>query len=171
MKSVMNLGNVDTVKGKITDWLREEGFQFKEVDDSNAYFNLITMVGGKPYHIFQNRGKMDSVTVASNLELTPGQIKLFSQIAKAEKQLFLCNLRIALLTRQSLGDFKIKPKPPEQIEQIFLSSKPIYYDELRKGSLISTLYDTHKSAMMAIWLLEEVIGTPSTAASLQSMYT
>ena len=167
----MSLSNIDIVKGKIADWLREEGFQFKEVDDSNAYFNLMTIVGGKPYHIFQNRGKKDSVTVVSNLEFSPEQIKLFSKIDQAEKQSFFCNLRIALLARQSLGDFKIKPKPPEQIEQIFISSKPIYYDALTKGNLISTLYDIHKSVMMAVWLLEEATGAPSGTTGLQSMYT
>lgn len=167
----MSLSSIDIVKGKIVDWLREEGFQFKEVDDSNAYFNLMTIVGGKPIHIFQNRGKKDSVAVISNLEFSPEQTKLFSKIGKAEKQSFFCNLRIALLARQSLGDFKIKPKPPEQIEQVFISSKPIYYDELTKSNLISTLYDIHKSVMMAVWLLEEATGAPSGTTGLQSMYT
>lgn len=167
----MSLSNIDIAKGKIADWLREEGFQFKEVDDSNAYFNLMTIVGGKPYHIFQNKGKKDSVTVVSNLEFSPEQIKLFSKIDQAEKQSFFCNLRIALLARQSLGDFKIKPKPPEQIEQIFISSKPIYYDVLTKSNLISTLYDIHKSVMMAVWLLEEAAEAPSGTTGLQSMYT
>lgn len=162
---------IEAAKSKIAGWLREEGFQFKEIEDSNAHFNIMTQIGGKAYHIFQNKSKIDSITIASNHKFSSEQIEKFSKIKKEEKKLFFNNLRIALLARQALGDFKIKPKPPEQIEQIFLSSKPIFYDGLTKNRFISMLHDVHKSAMMTIWILEETIDDISETTGLQSMYT
>ena len=165
------LDRVETAKGKIVGWLREEGFQFKEIKDASAYFNIVTQVGRRAYHIFQNKGKIDSVTIASNLQFSNEQIDRFLKINRKEKRSFFSNLRIALLARETLGDFKVKPKPPEQIEQVFLSSKPIYYDGLTKDRFISTLYDVHKSTMMTLWLLEETIDDISETTGLQSMYT
>jgi hypothetical protein len=166
----MILDRVETAKGKIIGWLREEGFQFKEVEDSSAHFNIVTQVGRRAYHVFQNRGKIDSVTIASNLQFSNEQIDKFLKLNKEDKRSFFSNLRIALLARETLGDFKVKPKPPEQIEQVFISSKPVYYDGLTKDKFISTLYDIHKSSMMTLWLLEETIGDISETLGLQSMY-
>lgn len=150
--------------------LNEEGFEFKEIKDPNTYFNLMTTAGGLQYNIFQNVNKRDSVFIAGNVKLAPTQISLYSKLEQSQKKEFFGNLRIALLTRPSLGDFKIKTKPPEYIEEVFLSSKPIFHTELEKEKLFSTLFEMHKCSMMVTWMIEETVGVASRANSLHLFY-
>lgn len=165
-----SLADIEVVKNQITMMLSGEGFQIKEIKDSNTHFNFMTMVGGLPYHIFQNVNRRDSIFVAGNFKITPHQVGLFSRMEQTRKKEFFWNLRISLLTRQSLGDFKIKPKPPEKIEEIFLSSKPVFYDGLTKEKLFSTLFEIHKCSMMVKWMFEEAVGAESETHSLQLFF-
>ncbi|MCW4052757.1 MAG: DUF2299 family protein [Candidatus Bathyarchaeota archaeon] len=162
--------DIEAVKKQIMMMLSGEGFQIKEIKDSNTHFNLMTMVGGLSYYIFQNVNKRDSIFIAGNFKLAPHQVSLFSRMEQIRRKEFFWNLRISLLTRQGLGDFKIKPKPPEKIEEIFLSSKPVFYDGLTKEKLFSTLFEIHKCSMMVKWMFDEALGAESETSSLQLFF-
>jgi len=164
------LGDMESIKKKIMIMLNEEGFEFKEIGDPNTHFNLIITAGGLPYNIFQNVSKRDSVFIAGSVKLSSDQIILYSKMEQSQKKEFFGNLRISLLTRPSLGDFKIKTKPPEYIEEVFLSSKPIFHTELEKETLFSTLFEIHKCSMMVTWMFEETVGVASRANSLHLFY-
>lgn len=162
--------NSQLAKAKITRWLKEEGFEAKALKSKHTYFNLITKMGGDPYNIFQSKNKRDSVIISCRLRLTSEQKSLFSKMNKSEQRSFVWDLKMALLTRSSVGDFKLRPKPPLSMEAVFISSKPIYYDGLSKNTLFSTLFDIHKSAMMVQWMLEETSGATVSTKDVQSMY-
>ena len=164
------LGDIESVKKKIIIMLNDEGFEFKEIGDPNTHFNLIITAGGLPYNIFQNVNKRDSVFITGSVKLASDQINLYSKMGQSQKKEFFGNLRIALLTRPSLGDFKIKTKPPEYMEEVFLSSKPIFHNELTKERLFSTLFEIHKCSMMVTWMFEETVGVASRANSLHLFY-
>ena len=170
MNAGRTLSSIESTKAKIIQGLNDEGFPVKEIADSNAHFNLRTTLGGRSYSIFQSKNKKDSVLVACTLRLTPEQIELYSKLKGEDKQSFFWNLRIALLTRQSVGDFKVKPGSPAHFEEVFISSKPVYYDGLTKDKFFSILYEIHKSAMMVTWMLEETTGAPSREEGLQIIY-
>ncbi len=165
-----SLEDVDVVKNRIKTMLSEEGFQIREVKDANTHFNFVTVVGGVPYHIFQNVNKRDSIFISGSFKIASHQIGSYSKMEQTRKEEFFWNLRISLLTRQTLGDFKIKPKPPEKIEEIFLSSKPLFYDGLTKEKFFSTLFEVHKCAVMIRWMFEEAVGAKSETSSLQVLF-
>jgi len=161
---------IENVKKKI-DWLTVEGYQPEDVSDKDlqALFNILAKVaGGHPYHIVQKKDKQDCFFIACNLVLTPQQLSLLAKMGKEKRWSYFWNLRLRLLTHQNLGDFEIKPNPPKRVTEIFISSKPIYYDALTKNRVISTLIDVYKSTMMAIWMLEQTAGVP--VSSTESMY-
>jgi hypothetical protein len=164
------LKNSQFTKAKIIRWLKEEGFEAKELKGKHTYFNLITKMGGDPYNIFQSRNKKDSVIVSCKLRLTSEQKSLFAKMDKSDRRSFIWDLKMALLTRSSVGDFRILPKAPLSMEAVFISSKPLYYDGLTKTALFSTLFDIHKNAMMVQWMLEETSGATVPTKDVQSMY-
>ncbi len=165
-----SLEDIEAVKNRIRSMLSQEGFQIKEIKDANTHFNFMTEVGGLPYHVFQNINKRDNIFISGSFKIAPRQVDSFSKLEHTRKREFFWNLRISLLTRQALGDFKIKPKPPEKIEEIFLSSKPVFYDGLTKEKFFSTLFEIHKCAIMIRWMFEEAVGAESETSSLQLFF-
>jgi hypothetical protein len=63
-------------------------------------------------------------------------------------------LRLALLRNNELGDFQIKPDPPNDIAEVFVASRRIFYDTLTKDKLISIIQIVYKEVMMIVWMLE-----------------
>jgi len=165
----MNKRSADAVKKMIIDWLNAERFKSKEVPDQNAHFNIVAFISDLGFNIIQARDKEDSVFIGTNLNFTPQQISLFEGMNKAKKQSYFWALRMRLLNSPNLGTFEIKPKAPKEIDSIFISSKPIFYDGLTKDRLFCVLFDVHKAVMMTIWLLEEMSGATSTS-SMPSTY-
>jgi hypothetical protein len=164
------LENIEVVKNRVKTMLSGEGFQIKEIKDANTHFNFMTVVGGLPYHVFQNINKRDNIFIAGSFKIPPRQVSSYSKMEQTQKKEFFWNLRISLLTRQTLGDFKIKPNPPEKIEEVFLSSKPVFYDGLTKEKFFSTLFEIHKCAMMVRWMFEEAMSAESETSSLQLFF-
>lgn len=140
---------VKEVKEKVLNWLKEESLSPEEVSDPNAYFNFSIKVAGQPFHIVQNVRSLDSVFVGANLVLTPAQLSLLkNNMNKNKRQEYFWDLRLALLSNLELGDFQIKPNPPDDVREIFISSK----------TLVRSIYSIYKAAMMIIWMLERYAG-------------
>jgi hypothetical protein len=161
---------IQSTKSKVIDWLKIEGFAPEERTDPRAYFNIQATISGMSLHVVQPIGKLDSIFVGANMVLTLEQQELLRKMGKEKRREFFWDLRLALLTSQPLGDFQIKPNPPEDVREVFISSKGIYYEALNKDRLISTLNDVLKYLMMVIWLLERTAGAPSPKDSELGMY-
>ena len=59
-----------------------------------------------------------------------------------------------MIRNNELGDFGIRPSPPNDIREVFISSKPIYYDEISKSRLMSAIRVVYRTANEVVWLLE-----------------
>ena len=49
---------------------------------------------------------------------------------------FVRPLNMDFIKNNEIHDFSILPKPPEDIQNIFVSTRQIYYDELTKGKFM-----------------------------------
>ena len=147
------------VKEKILKWLKEENLSPKEIPDPNAYFNFGISVGGHPFHVIQNVRSIDSIFVGANLVFTPEQLSMLKDnMNKNKRQEYFWDLRMALLINNNLGDFQIKPNPPNEIREVFVSSKRIFYEALTKSTLIHAISSVFRATMMVIWMLERKAG-------------
>jgi len=145
------------MKEKIICWLKEEKLQPKEIADPNAYFNISITVGGLLLHVIQRTDQIDSITVGANLVFTEEQLKLLKDMDEKKRQEFFWELRLALLKNNELGYFQIKPNPPHDIREVFISSRRLYYDGLTKDRLMTTIFTIHKAIFMVIWMLEQKV--------------
>jgi hypothetical protein len=149
---------IKITKQKIVDWLKEEGFSAEEKTDPKAYFNILTLKGGLGCNIVQDAPHNDSFFIAANIILANEQQALLKKISPQKKEDFVWDLQVNLLKNNELGDFAIKPKPPEDIQAIFISSRRIYYDEFTKGKLLSSINVIMRTMIMTIWMLQRYAG-------------
>jgi hypothetical protein len=149
---------VKETKEKVLNWLKEEAFSPQEISDSQAYFNIGIMVSGSPFHVVQNVHNIDSIFVGANLVLTEDQLKLVKDMNAEKRQGFFWDLRLALLENSELGEFQIKPNPPDDFKEVFIASRRIFYDALTKDRLISAISSVYRAVMMVIWMLERYAG-------------
>lgn len=162
---------VRKVREKVLNWLKEEALSPEEVSDPNAYFNFGIKVGGSPLHVVQNVRNLDSILVGGRLVLNQPQLDLLkNKMDKKKRQEFFWDLRLALLTNNELGDFRIEPKPPEDVQSVFVSSERIFYDALTKDRLIHAIHSVYKAIMMVIWMLERYAGAPTPKGKKTSPY-
>ena len=84
---------------------------------------------------------------------TEEQLKLLKDMDEKKRQEFFWELRLALLKNNELGYFQIKPNPPHDIREVFISSRRLYYDGLTKDRLMTTI----KAIFMVIWMLEQKV--------------
>jgi len=156
---------------KILNWLEEEGLSPEEVDDSNAHFNFNVKVAGRPFAIVQNLLSLDSVFVVANLVFTSNQLTLLEKkMNNKERKEYFWDLRLALLRNSELGDFEIKPNPPDDVREVSICSKRIFYNVLTKDTLIHAIHSVHKAVMMVIWMLERHAGAPAPKEKMRSLY-
>lgn len=90
--------------------------------------------------------------------MTEEQLKLLRDMNVKKRQEFFWDLRLALLGNSELGDFQIKPNPPDDFRELFVASKRIFYDALTKDRLVSAISSVFKAVMMVIWMLERYAG-------------
>lgn len=154
----MSSERVKETKEKVLNWLKEEAFSPQEVSDSQAYFNIGITVSGLAFHVVQSVRNIDSIFVGGNLVLTEEQLKLLRDMNVKKRQEFFWDLRLALLGNSELGDFQIKPNPPDDFRELFVASKRIFYDALTKDRLVSAISGVFKAVMMVIWMLERYAG-------------
>ena len=148
---------IKEVKKKVLTWFREERFSHEEILDPNTHFNFGIKVSGSTLHVVQSVQNSDSIFVAANLILNPMQLDLLNKMSKNKRRKFFWNLRLALVSNKSVLEFLIKPNPPEDIREIFISSKRIFYDALTKDRLLSIIYDVYKAIIMTVWILEQEV--------------
>jgi len=162
---------IKETREKVLNWLKEEAFSPQDMPNANAYFNFGIKVAGNPLHVLQNVRSLDSIFVGANLVLTPPQLSLLKKnMDKKKRQEYFWDLRLALLMNTELGDFQIKPHPPDDFREVFISSKRIFYDGLTKDMLIHAINNVYKAVMMVVWMLERYAGAPAPKEKNESPY-
>jgi hypothetical protein len=139
-------------------WLKEEAFLPEEEVDPQAYFNISSRIGNMGCNIVQDTHHIDSFFVGANLVLDKEQLALLREMGDKKRQGFFWDLRMSLLKNNEIGDFQIKPNPPEDTQSVFISSKRVYYDDLTKGRLINAINVVLRACMMVIWMLQQYAG-------------
>ena len=135
------------VKDKIRRWLREENIFPREALDPQAHFNFYIQHGNLNVNIVQKVDWRDSIVVGTNVLLGPLSGKI-DQLNQEKKQEFFWDLSLELLKNEEIGDFDIKPDPPNKVHEVLIKSKPIFYDGLTKDRLMNTIYSMFKTMIM-----------------------
>ncbi len=149
---------INKTKQKIMDWLKEEGFAAEEKQDPNAYFNIQASKSGMGVNVVQNPPFNDSIFIAGNIAVAPEQQALLKSRSRDKREDFIWDLQMTLAANIELGDFALKPNPPDDIQIIFVSSRRIYYDELTKGKLLTSINIVIKNVLLTIWKLQRFLG-------------
>ncbi len=149
---------INKTKQKIMDWLKEEGFAAEEKQDPNAYFNIQATKSGIGVNIVQNPPFNDSIFIAGNIAVAPDQQALLKSRSRDKREDFIWDIQMTLAANNELGDFALKPNPPEDMQIIFVSSRRIYYDELTKGKLFASINIVIKNVLLIIWKLQKFVG-------------
>jgi hypothetical protein len=136
---------IKRVRDKIGRWLQEENLSPSEALDPQALFNFHIQPGN--LNVVQMVDWRDSIVVGTNVLLGPLSAKI-NQLNRERKQEFFWDLSIELLKNEAIGDFDIKPNPPENVREVLLKSKPIFYDGLTKDRLMNTIYSMNKVMIM-----------------------
>ncbi len=156
---------------KVLNWLEEEGLSPEEVNDPDAHFNFNVNVAGHPFVVVQNLLSLDSVFVGANLVFTSDQLTLLEKkMNKKKREEYFWDLRMVLLENGELGDFEIKPNPPDDVREVTICSKRIFYNTLTKDTLIHAIHNVYKAALMVIWMLERHAGAPAPKEKQRSLY-
>lgn len=154
----MSTENIKETKEKIVNWLKEEACSPEEKPDPNTYFNISVKFGKLGCFIVQPVQKRDSLIVAVRLPIPSEQITLLKELNAEKKKDFFWDLRLSLLKNNELGDFKIEADSPEDIKAVVITSRPIFYEDLTKGRLISAIFAVTRAKLMVIWLPQKYAG-------------
>ena len=149
---------INETKQKILDWLKEEAFSAEEKADPNAFFNIQATRNNMVVNIIQAIPHNDSFFIVANI-ITAEEEQTFLKGMGSQKRLdFIWDLQMNLLKNNELGDFAFKPKAPEEIQIITITSRAIYYDELTKAKLHFIIHVVIKSMVMTMWMLQKYAG-------------
>lgn len=156
---------------KVLNWLEEEDLSPEEVNDPDAHFNFNVNFAGRPFVVVQNLLSLDSVFVGANLVFTSDQLTLLEKkMNKKKRKKYFWDLRLALLRNSELGDFEIKPNPPDDVREVSICSERIFYDTLTKDTLIRAIHSVYKATIMVIWMLEHHADAPASKEKKRSLY-
>ncbi|MBE0516375.1 MAG: DUF2299 family protein [Methanophagales archaeon] len=134
---------IRSVKDKIGSWLREENIFPREALDPQAHFNFYIQLGNLNVNVVQKVDWRDSIVLGTTVFLGPLSGKI-DQLNQEKKQGFFWDLSLELLKNEEIGDFDIKPDPPDTVSEVLIQSKPIFYDGLTKDRLMNSIYSLVK---------------------------
>jgi hypothetical protein len=167
----MSSERIKETKERILTWLKEEAFSPEEKVDPQAYFNISSKIGNLGCNISQDVQHIDSFFVAANIVLLEEQLVLLREMDDKKRKEFFWDLRMSLLRNNEIGDFQIKPNPPEDTQAVFISSKRVYYDDLTKGRLIDAIHVVLRACIMVVWMLQQYAGITTPKKDQKTPYS
>jgi hypothetical protein len=145
----------ESIKKKVSGWLKEEGFFYQEVADPDTYFNFSIKVAGAALDVVKDISR-DVVLVRSNLILTDGQMITLKSMSEKSREDFFWEVRSMLLRNNEVGAFQVRPE--EKNVEVFVQARGIFNGGLSKDRLMQSILVVHKSITMVVWLLERHSG-------------
>jgi len=139
------------IKKKVVNWLKEEGFPFKETHDPDASFNFSVKVAGFAIDVVQNL-RRDAILVRSTLVFNDKQTAQWKSMEERRRQEFLWDLRMLMLNNNEVGTFAIKPELKRM--EVMVQSRGIFHDALTKDRFIHAIIVVHKVITMVIWMVK-----------------
>ena len=139
------------IKKKVVNWLKEEGFPFKEIQDPGASFNFSVKVAGFAIDVIQNL-RRDAILVRSTLVFNDKQSTQLKSMGEMKRQEFLWDLRMLMLNNNEIGTFTIKPELKRM--EVMVQSRGIFHDALTKDRFIQAIIVVHKAITMVIWMVK-----------------
>jgi hypothetical protein len=149
---------INKVRDKIVDWLKEQGFSVEQVSDPKAFFNLSAKRNNLAINIVQNPPLNDCIFIAANVGTDPEMQLILKKMDNQKKQDFLSDLNLTLLKNNELGDFVVQPKPPEDIQAIVIFSRPIFFEELTKAKFFYMVNIMLRTIITIIFTLQKFTG-------------
>jgi len=129
----------------IRTWLKEENISSRNIDDEYSDFHVVATVSQTHnIDLVIRKDRMDSVTIAQNMNLSDDDKKAFIHLTKDKKKEFIQDLKSSLLY---IGvDYTIQPDK-ERLEFVHVS-RIIYFDGLTKDRLFDILSNVLRAMEM-----------------------
>jgi hypothetical protein len=152
---------IKQTKDRIVSWLKEEGLWLQEeVDDPNAWFNIGAKVVDLKLSIVQAKPSLDSIFLASKWTFSQPQLHMFHERLDAEKKRdFYFDLQFQVLNNNELGELVTGPMPPDDLSEVTIYSRRVYYSELTKERFLQSLFIVRKALVASVFLFEKYTGT------------
>lgn len=154
----MSTDNITEIKEKIINWLKEEACSPEEKPDPNTYFNILVKFGSLGCRVIQPVQRRDSISAAIKFPVPPEKIALLNGLSAEKKIEFFWDLRLALLKNNELADFQIEQDSHGDTKAVTIFSRPIFYEDLTKGRLMSAIFAVTRATLMVIWMIQKYAG-------------
>lgn len=153
------------IKLKLIEWLKEEGFSVEEKEPGPlAIFNISADKGGElGFNVMQASSRKESIFVCTTVSVGPEDKHRMLKIPLKRRMDFVWALNMDLIKNNEIHDFSILPKPPEDIQGVFVSTRQIYYDELTKGKFMFSVHVLIKASVTIMWMLQKLLGTSTSS--------
>ena len=149
----------DEWEQRILNWLSEEGITNERKPTPELDFHyVITFPPGDKYTvgIIKRKDKKDSICLQSGIRLSDQEQAQIRKLNEEKRK----NLFYELLFL--LGTLKPYPRldfSSDGFLQGFVFDYPIYFDELTKHRLFSSMAEMHRAKMMGLWKVQQLLGT------------
>lgn len=154
--SFNNMSDEDTtvdLKDTITNWLLEEGFTIKEIDDPQAIFNYFAEDEQKRnVNVIQNWKKPTQIVIGTNAAFPEEILLKIQRMDEKERKDFFWKLRFGLLQMNvGFGGIEL---PFEKIRLI----SNLWLDNLSKDVFMRRMFDVRKALLYVFWTFERKFG-------------
>ena len=167
----MSSSRINETKEKIINWLKEEGYFPLERANPHTRIYISVRASGWECDIIQYVEHIDKLFVVTNVVLLEEQVGFLRKMTDEKKNAFFCELRMSLLKNNELGNFEIEPNPPQDIRNVGISSRTIFYDDLTKSRLIGAIMTVLRAGLMVVWMLEQFAGVTKPKRDQKSPYS
>ena len=148
MQSTSKIGEF---KGRIEEWLRDEGFNLWKFTDKDSHFSYkVSRDDSHPLVVLQLRKKTDSIQVVGDIRLNEKNQEKILTISEKEKRFMLFDFRMALLSTGCRWQFI----PSSESWETLQISKTVFYDGLTKDRFFETIEVVTRAVSLAILTLE-----------------
>jgi hypothetical protein len=150
MKERQTMSNGNNIRGKITNWLLEEGLT--HTLNPNEDFDFVIRVSEVYDTLFADISKekgRERIYFSINLTYQDEQTqKAYSKLSKKDKNDFHFNLRVGLL---NFGvEYNIQPATIDEFNSVLIQ-KPVYLEDMTKSSFMNG-FNTFRDALVFLTL-------------------
>lgn len=137
----------------ITNWLLEEGFTIKEVDDPQARFNYYAEDSDKRnVNVIQLWKNLTRIIIGTNATFPEEIILKLQRMDEKERNDFFWELRLGLLQMNvGFGGISLP------FEKVNLTSN-LWLDNLSKDVFMRRMFDVRKALVFVFWTFERRFG-------------
>lgn len=145
---------ITAIDKKIQKWLLDEGFKISTLDDKNAFFNyLVEDKRSRTVNIYQNKNRMDRITIATRVVLTIEQKEALIKLGSKKMTRLFWEIRLGLI-KMNVGFDSIN----EILNEGIKFTTNIYYDGLTKDSFMIRMFDVRKALLYFRWMFDREFG-------------